>query len=526
MNPSDYLWRLVHLMDKSEARHFRLAARIHNGKKNGGKKKYEYLYDEIKSVELAEDYSEDAIRKKLDKEDKVPKGSFAVTKNYLTDNLLRALRYLNESGSVEGKIRVLLDEAQLLFGRGILYKSAKQLARAKKLARKYQCFPLLAEILRLEVKQQVSTMSRLEKPFQSISRLYEEQDAAVKSLAQETEYNRLMNQAFVLYHTRNTLLGEEGIRLLETLRQDPALKKPERFLSFRSELLYHHAWGLIHTVENINPKLIFFHYRKTLEVWDKHPIFKEEYTRSYKLYLFNFLSTCHSQKDYSSFEAILGKTQEMESRTIFDRSRDFFNTCQYKLLFLTNAGKAEAAQNLAREVEEKILLYGKLRYPLPKEKLLSLYYNISVMLFVTGHYQSALHWTDKIRKELRKTAARLDLKYFTRILQLLILFESGQDDQLDYKEPYVKRLLKGQDMYSGFDAMVLKYLRKLCKYRYTRDEKELFRALLQEIEDSEAQYRKIRGREEVKLWAQSHLEGKKMIDLIRENFQAKKGGQQ
>ncbi|MCB9296725.1 MAG: hypothetical protein H6559_26950 [Lewinellaceae bacterium] len=522
---NDYLWRLVHLMDKSEARHFRLSARIHNGKKDGGKKKYEYLYDEIKSVELAKNYDEDTIREKLDKEKKVPKGSFAVTKSYLADNLLRALRHLNENGSAEGKMRVLLDEAQLLFDRGILYKSARQLAKAKKLARKYQCFPLLAEILRMEVKQQMSILSQLEKPFQSLSRLYEEQEVVVKSLAQETEYNRLMNQAFALYHTRNTLPGEEGIRLLETLRQDPALKTPERFLSFRSELLYHHAWGLIHTVENINPKLVFYHYQKTLEAWDKYPVFKEEYTRSYKLYLFNFLSTCHSQGDYSSFESILGKTQELESRTLAERSWDFFNTYQYKLLFLMNTGEVEAAQNLAREVDEKIRLYTKRRYPLQKNKLLSLYYNISVLLFVTENYKTALHWADKIRKELRTTSARLDLKYFARILQLLILYESGQDDQLDNKEPYVKRLLKGQDMYSGFDAMVLKYLRKLCKYRYTHDEKELFRGLLQEIEDSEAQYRKIRGREEVKLWAQSHLEGKKMIDLIQENFRAKKGRQ-
>ena len=422
----------------------------------------------------------------------------------------------------EGKIKILLDEAQLLFDRGILYKSTKQLCKAKKLAQKYQCFPLLIDILRLETKQQISTMSQLEKPYHSISQLYDEQGLAIKSLAQETEYNRLMHQAFILYHTWNTMLGEEGIGLLQALKQDPALKKPERFLSFRSELLYNHALGLIHTVENINPQQIFSHYKKTLEVWDKYPIFKNEYTRTYKLYLFNYLATCHALKDFSSFETILNKTQEMESRTVFERARDFHNTYHHKVLFLMNSGEATAAQNLAHEVEEKIRLYTKRRYPLQQNKLLSLYYNIAILLFASENFESAMQWTEKIRKELRKPAARLDLQYFTRILQLLILFETGDDDKIDHKEPYLKRLLKSDDMLSEFDDTVLRYIRKLSKCRLPREERELFKGLLKEIQDSEARYQKIRGREEVKLWAQSHLEGKKMMDLLKEKFQAQR----
>ncbi|MCB0597943.1 MAG: hypothetical protein H6557_23370 [Lewinellaceae bacterium] len=519
MKSSDYLWRLVHFMDKSEARRFRLLAQTHNGDKN-----YLHLYDEVRKAKIAEEYDEAVIRESLDKDKKVPKGSFSVTKNYLLDNLLKALRFLNEESTVEGKIQRFYNEAQLLYDRGILAKSTKRLQKAKKLAKKYQCFPLLLDILRLEVNLLLSTMSssQPEVSYQNMASLYAEQETAVKSLAQETEYHRLMHQAFVLFHTRNTMLGEKGAQLLQELKKSPALKKPERFLSFRSELLFHHAWGLIYTMENINPNLIFSHYQKTLEVWEKYPMFKKEYTRSYKVYLFNFLATCHSQQDYSSFGAILQKTQEMESRTIFERSRDFHNTYHYKLLLLMNSGEAEAAQNLAREVEEKVRLYKKRRYPLQQNKLLSLYYNIAVLLFASENFESALHWTEKIRKELRKAEARLDLKYFARILQLLILFERGEDDKLDHKEPYVKRLLKADNMLSEFDDTVLRYIRKLSKCRLPREERELFRGLLQEIQESEAKYRKISGREEVKLWAQSHLEGKKMIDLLREKFQAQR----
>ncbi len=524
MKPSDHLWRLVHLMDKSEARHFRLMAQVNNARKNGEKKKYEYLYDEIKSIEQAEGYNETAIREILNREGKVPAGSFSVTKNYLEDNLLKMLRYLNEDSTIEGKIRIFLDEAWLLFDRGIIERSAKYLKKARKLAQKYQCFTLLIEILKLEVNIQLSTMAQVERPYEKIARLYSEQEKAIKSLAQETEYNRLMNQAFILYQSRNTLPGEDGIQLLKALKESPALKTPERFRSFRSELLYHHAWGLVHTVENINPGQIFYHYQKTLEVWDKYPLFKKEYTRNYKLYLFNFLATCHTHQDYSSFEAILKKTEEMESRTIFERTRDFHNTYHYKLLFLMNSGKGEEAQALAAEVEEKVRAYKKQRYPLQQNKLLSLYYNIAILLFTTEKFTEAQRWTEKIRKELRKTSARQDLKYFSRILQLLILFESGEDDQLDYKEPYVKRLLKADNMLSEFDDMVLKYIRKLSKSRLPREDRRLYSSLLEEIEASEAKYRKIRGREEVKIWAQSHLEGKKMTSLVREKYQAQRKG--
>ena len=115
---------------------------------------------------------------------------------------------------------------------------------------------------------------------------------------------------------------------------------------------------------------------------------------------------------------------------------------------------------------------------------------------------------------------RLDIQYFTRILQLLIFFEKGENDQLDYKEPYVKKLLKNDDMLSAFDETVLSHLRKLNKSVNTGEEREIYQGLLSDIGSSEEKFKKVRGREEVKIWAKSKLENRKMAEILWEENQA------
>ena len=378
INPDDHLWLLIRFMDKAEARHFRMVSRLQQGGKQ-----YEYLYDEISRIKHGKGYNEAEVREKLDKEGKIPAGNFAVTKNYLFDALLKSLLAVNEKASVDRQIWKLYQEAQLLFERGIWDKSLSRLHKAKGLAAKYQRFTFLIDILALESKHALLPQTPAESFSSLIARLDREMKEAIESLAQENEYTRIRNQAFAFFRTGNVSLGEKDIELLKELKQTAALQTPGRFLSFHSEALYHQIWFLIHRLEGVNKQAVRHSARMMVEVWESHPLFQEEYPRLYKVALFTYLSACHRKGDYTEFEEMLEKTDSIESRTIIERTSDFHDYYHYQLLFLLNTGRYEAAHQLARSLEKKLAEYTRLRYPLRKNKLITLYHNIAILLFVT-----------------------------------------------------------------------------------------------------------------------------------------------
>lgn len=511
MKQGDHLWRLVYFMDKAEARHFRLFSQMQSGKKQ-----YEYLYDEVNKVGKLEDYDEGLIRERLDRRGKIPARSFAVTKKYLFDTLLKSLRLLHEDRTVESRIRKQYEEASLLFQRGIMDKSQAHIREAKKQAVQYECFSVLLDLIDLEISHELLSLKRAKDPFSRIEALHREKEAVLGKLAQESEANKLRDLVFGLYRTANTQMGQKQARQLRDLKKQAFLKEPGGFTSFRSELFFHHSWGLIHTIENINPQQVFYHYRKMLEIWDKYLLFQKEYTRLYQVYLFGYLGTCHSFRDYSEFEAVLQKAEKLKPRTIFDQTSSFQDTSHYRQLFLMNTCRHEDALRFVKELDEKISWFRRRRYPLREDKLITLYYNISILLFVNERFDETMERLEKIRRELRDSQARLDVQYFTRILELLILFEKGEHDKLDHKEPYVKKLLMANDMLSEFDETVLGYIRKLNKGDTSSEAKALYQGLLDYIEASEKKFRKIRGREEVKIWAKSKLTGRPMTELMRE----------
>ena len=106
------------------------------------------------------------------------------------------------------------------------------------------------------------------------------------------------------------------------------------------------------------------------------------------------------------------------------------------------------------------------------------------------------------------------------MLNLIILFEKGEDDKLDSRGPYLMRLLKGDELLLEFDEIVIRYIRKLSQSRIPYKDREIFEAFLKDIETLEAKLKMACGQREVKLWVQSKLSGRPMATLLREKSKA------
>nr|MBA3705747.1 hypothetical protein [Bacteroidota bacterium] len=90
------------------------------------------------------------------------------------------------------------------------------------------------------------------------------------------------------------------------------------------------------------------------------------------------------------------------------------------------------------------------------------YYNIAYLFFGSGEYTKALFWLNKILNS-SEIDARQDILSFSRILNLIIHYELGNNDVLEYTVKSTYRFLYTRNRLYEFETILLNFIRKLPK---------------------------------------------------------------
>ena len=142
LNPNmrpDPLHELIHSLSPSERRYFKLNARPGGGQEDSNfMRLFEVLlkqpeYDE---AALREVFAQDRLVQHLSSE-----------KNYLYRLILRSLRSMSDGANPRLRVRAEIDNAILLFERGLYSQCQKLLRRARKLAEETEQHLALLEII-------------------------------------------------------------------------------------------------------------------------------------------------------------------------------------------------------------------------------------------------------------------------------------------------------------------------------------------------------------------------------------------
>jgi len=148
---TDTLFQLVHSLEKSEKRHFKLYIKRSSAKED---LKIIQLYD---ALDKMHEYDERLLLKKMPD---ITKTQLANLKNHLYKQLLASLRLLKSHDNVDLQLSEHLDNARLLYNKGLKIQSLRILEKAKELARTNQKFNTLVQILSLEKKIETLHITR------------------------------------------------------------------------------------------------------------------------------------------------------------------------------------------------------------------------------------------------------------------------------------------------------------------------------------------------------------------------------
>jgi hypothetical protein len=153
---TDALFQLVRSLEKSEKRHFKLYIKRSSSNEN---LKIIQLFD---ALDKMQEYDEKILLKKLRP---VTKPQLANLKSHLYKQLLASLRLLKTSVNIDLQLSELLDNARVLYYKGLKLQSFKMLEKAKDLAKANHKYNFLAQVISLEKKIETLhiTRSSLEK---------------------------------------------------------------------------------------------------------------------------------------------------------------------------------------------------------------------------------------------------------------------------------------------------------------------------------------------------------------------------
>lgn len=503
MKATDELHKLLHSLSQAEKRYVRIFASKHL--KEDGNSNYLILLDAILEQE---EYDEEALKTRL-KKNKALVRNLPSEKNYLYRFVMKSMRTFHSEKNVEKQLKEALLDIRFLRDKRLYNLANKEMEKAKKLAYQFEKYLVVLELLHLERHIIIERYAKdLHSKIQSINQ--ETREVLVR-YGKFMEMTYLENDIFLISRTRNLVRDEAQKDFLKSVEKSQLLLEEPTEDSFELQRLYHSSKCNFYRAFG-EFEQAYDHQKKLIELWEANPPRIRENSLSYKKYLSNYLNNCNSLGRFEEFPPILEKIRSIPCQSLEEEAEEFQNVYYMELLYRMNTDRFETAVALLPEIERGLKKY---RTKINKARELAFYHNISVMLFLQHNYKEALNWVNRIIND-GKSDVRQDIQSLARLFMLILHFELGKHDLLEYEFRQVQRYLKQHNSLFHFETALLQQLQKLVGAS-PRMQLELFEHFAEKLKtmQSDPQQGKSPGLQEVSCWARSHASQRPMIEILK-----------
>lgn len=502
------LFRLIHSLSKSEKRYFKVYASRHViGKENN----YLKLFN---AIEQQQEYDEDALRKQFRREKFARQ--IAVTKNYLYKLIMESMRIYHADKTPVAQIRNLIQDADFFMDRLFRSQASKVLERAKKLVYQHEAFTYLPEIMRLE--RVLMTYAEYNgKTTESIDEFTAECRLAVERIGNLAAYWDISARMFLVYLQQGSTRTEADMRAFRMLMDNPLLRDEDAAQTFEAKEYFYHINGTYYFMHGDYANAHRFSGRH-IELLEQQPGYIERSPTRYLGRLSIYMFDSFKLKRYGDFFAGLEKIRNFRTlypHAVGDRLElELFKVSTMTELFsCLELGDTATGLAIAPGIEAGLEHYGEF---IENSLLLSFRFNIASLYFLAGQYKEALKRTNAIL-DSSEFDVREDIYGFLRVFNIILHYELGNDDLLEYLLKSTYRYLYTRKKIFKFESIVLRLIRKLTTRREGRDLIPIFRELRDELlplADDPYERKAFEGIDFVS-WLESKIEDKPLVEIIR-----------
>lgn len=121
-------------------------------------------------------------------------------------------------------------------------------------------------------------------------------------------------------------------------------------------------------------------------------------------------------------------------------------------------------------------------------------YNVAYLFFGKSDLDNSLKWVNRIinNKEL---TIREDIQCFARILNIIVHYELGNYDLIDYIVKSTRRYLSSKNTLNKFELAVLSHIKKLINTKTDKEKSRIFEDWKHELESMSADFLEIKALE-------------------------------
>ncbi len=496
------LFDLIHSLNQSEKRYFKLEASKQQGEKN-----YLKLFD---AIDKQSNYDEDKLLRKF--KTQAFSKQFSSAKNYLYNLILKSLSNYHSDKSVADKLQSEYVRISLLHIKGLHEQCYKLLKKVKKEAYRIENFGLLVNIIELEMK--IIAEKSPKRYNQMLLQLTDDRMDCMNKYANSIAYHNLIWKAIYWISKKGIARNENENRQtkIQELMANDLLQSESKALSVTAKLHFNNIWFLYEYYQGNYAQSLQYKERE-IEVLENHPLLEEQYPEYVKK-LSNAITIINHLRLHTKLFTYLDKLKQLLSSKLTAELKPIVFISYYNAALISYAqmGVVDKPLNLIPEINEGLKKYQK---RLHTSRLLDLFLNICILYFKTEQFEKAQIWLEKVLSQ--SDLIREDVHCFARVFDLLIHFELDNDLLLESLIRNYKRYLKKREKYYLFEDIILQFLKKSLEVVNLKELQLLYQNLHNELLklQQNAYEKHLLQYFDFIAWVEAKIQRKPLIEILR-----------
>lgn len=495
-------------MRRGEKRSFNLFAKRYEKEHDTGKTR---LFELINS---SKDFEEKNIKKQFSKKQDIK--HLPVIAHQLFQLLLSSIREHAGKEYAEVQISKMMDDALLLYHRGIFQEAKNQIIKAKQLAYQIDFYHSLPQILALEIKIQERLLNLKElKKYKE--HYWAEKEKVLNILQNELEYGKLSDNIYFVYRQHRLAGNEKDKQRYHVLMTHSLLQTPDTALSLNAK-------GTYHTIHLIYYNAIQDFEKAQKHIFDLIELYENnlQYLRfkieSYLIINNNAMVISLRLKDYINLFKRIEKLRLLLTHfpklEALYQQRIFETTYSTELSYYIEKGKVKEGLELIPFIEG-----GLKKFPLKGisiDRYLGISIGIAIIYFFDKQLDESKKWIDKIIA-LEKEKTGLQIVSYAKILDLMLHYEWGNFLFLQNYISTVRQFLKRHQQLFLFENGLIKLLKKLSQAITDTERQQIITHYLMETDDTQSKNHFLQTHLKVHLWLKSLVEHQSFSHIIQSN---------
>ncbi|MEZ4739006.1 MAG: hypothetical protein R2818_06525 [Flavobacteriales bacterium] len=512
MKPSTELHDLIKSLTKSEKRFFKLHSSLQSGDKN-----YLRIFDAIDKQKV---YDEDQIKKTFAKETFIK--HLPSEKNHLYKLILKALRAYHSESSVSGILKQEIKNIEILYQKALYVECNKLLHRAKKIARDNERFYYWFELLSWE-------KMLLEEAYESgeftkdLDALIEEERNVIEKLRNLAAYHILYSKINYVFRSGGYVRTDEEHAMVEEISEHPLIKGKNTALSRRAATICYYTQGFCQWAKR-DWKTSLVKFQRAKEILDENPLIRADLPKRYIRTLHYIINAQVELDDLRSAKGNIKVMRDLPGTPGFQgqniEAQVFVASFLSELRLLDRGGEHAKAMQLSDTILAGMEEMGD---RLHKEHELEFHFALSRVHFGGGEMNKALFWLNKVLNDNEPTL-RQDIFTYARLFNLVIHYELGNFDLLEYIVRSTQRFLSRRQRANQMETVLMDHIKKLAratdpavKHDLFKSMHDKFKPLLKDPNES-----LVLKYFDVVSWVDGHLEGKPFSEVVRRSVKPMK----